>query len=155
MRARVYRRYSPQSTREQGCRRTTAHKALFAIHEGAGERDDNGPDSEGHRIRWEYVGKLKKSYRHLGKMGGRAIAGANKNYFFLVIKFIQQQQQQQQQQHSHLQYAPHFGGQFLISVFAGHAVGHIGVAVLVLMKKSIFPGIVTSLGFILPYGVLC
>ena len=49
------------------------------------EHPNNDPDSGAHRIRWEFVGKLKKSYRHLGKMGGAAIAGANHNYFFLVI----------------------------------------------------------------------
>jgi len=49
------------------------------------EHPNNGPDSGVDRIRWEFVGKLMKSHRHLGKMGGVAIAGANHNYFFLVI----------------------------------------------------------------------
>ena len=49
------------------------------------EERNNGPDLGGHRIRWEFVGKLKKSYRHPGNKGGCAIAGANNNYFFLVI----------------------------------------------------------------------
>ena len=49
------------------------------------EHPNNGPDLRGHRIRWEYVGKLKKSYRHPGDKGGCAIAGANNKYFFLVI----------------------------------------------------------------------
>ena len=49
------------------------------------EERNNDPDSEGDRKRWEFVGKLKKSYRHLGNNGGGAIAGANNNYFFLVI----------------------------------------------------------------------
>ena len=49
------------------------------------EEGNNRPDSGGRRIRWEYEGKLKKSYRHPGNKGGCAIAGANNNYFFLVI----------------------------------------------------------------------
>ena len=52
---------------------------------GAGASNDNQPDSAVHRIRWEFVGKLKKSHRHLGNKGGAAVAGANNNYFFLVI----------------------------------------------------------------------
>ena len=52
---------------------------------GVKEEGNNDPDSRGDRIRWEYVGKLKKSYRHPGNMGGAAVAGANNNYFFLVI----------------------------------------------------------------------
>ena len=49
------------------------------------EERNNEPDLAAHRIRLEYVGKLKKSYRHPGNKGGCAIAGANNNYFFLVI----------------------------------------------------------------------
>ena len=49
------------------------------------EEGNNDPDWEGHRIRLEFIRKLKKSYRHLGNKGGGAIAGANNNYLFLVI----------------------------------------------------------------------
>ena len=52
---------------------------------GVKEDPNNQPDLPAHRIRWEFVGKFKKSYRHPGNKGGRAIAGANHNYFFLVI----------------------------------------------------------------------
>ena len=60
-------------------------KGYLRSMKGAGTSNDNEPDLPGDRIRWEYVGKLKKSHRHLGNKGGRAIAGANHNYFFLVI----------------------------------------------------------------------
>ena len=56
------------------------------MRSGAGGSNDNQPEWRAHRKRWEYVGKLKNSYRHLGKIGGGAIAGANNNYYILVIK---------------------------------------------------------------------